>query len=128
MFTRVDVLWARIIGPIAAFTAALPLAGCYDPSATERMHARQLANDPYELWAVQVIGPGPPSKPVKLCANNNLREAFRDPRPDGGGAPCRADKRPVIVGDQKTLRCASTTPTSWFSPPSRAIRPGRSMS
>ncbi len=105
MFTPVDFLSSRSLKPASAVLAALSLAGCYDPSATERMHARQLANDPYELWSVQVVGPGAPSNPVKLCTNNNVRDAFRDPRPDGGGAPCRADKLPVIVGGQKTLRC-----------------------
>ena len=105
MITPVDFPPKRTGPGAAALAAALSLAGCYDPSATERMHARQLASDPYELWSVQVVGPGAVSKPVKLCANNNLREAFRDPRPDGGGAPCRADKRPVIAGNQKTLRC-----------------------
>ncbi|MEO6338727.1 MAG: hypothetical protein ABIO39_01705 [Caulobacteraceae bacterium] len=81
------------------------MAGCYDPAPAEQMRARQLAYDPYDLWSVRVVGPGAPSSPVKVCANNNLRAAFRDPRPDGGGAPCRADKPPVITGRERILRC-----------------------
>ena len=105
MFTPVGFPFVRSFKGALALFATLSLAGCYDPSATERMHARQLANDPYELWSVQVVGPGAPSNPVKLCTNNNVRAAFRDPRPDGGGAPCRAERLPVIAGGQKTLRC-----------------------
>lgn len=70
------------------------------------MAAAPVADTP-KLWRVEVVDKTSPSRPVFVCADKQVRQAFLDATPEINGKPCVLQEAPKRRGNQVILRCVS---------------------
>jgi hypothetical protein len=91
--TRRLARFAVAIGPVGLATVAF---------------AATLAPDVPKLWRVEVVGEAAASaKPVFVCADRSVREAFSRALPEVDGQTCNRLERPITGEGQFLVRCGT---------------------
>lgn len=90
---------------ILASCAFVPLGGCGQETAIERLSREADTRNPPRLWSVAVMKIGQETAKVTLCASAEMKEGFGRMVPMHQGKACALTDQPEFLPNRVKIRC-----------------------